>query len=288
MFRPHITLRLFLSAFFAYLLLGMMNLSAAEEAKILRDLAYRVNDVSEYEQARCKLDLYLPAKGSGFSTIVWFHGGGLKGGDKAGDYAPKMASRFTAEGIAVASVNYRFSPKVKFPAYVDDAAAAIDFVLREIGKHGGAPGRVFVSGHSAGGYLTAMIGVDERYLAKYGRKVTDIAGLMPISGQMITHSSVREERGIPRTESLIDAAAPTHHVSKNTPPILAIAGGNDLPGRAEENRNFISALKAAGHLNASYLEVEGRNHGTIANRLPEKKDVVAEAILSFIQKYQRP
>jgi acetyl esterase/lipase len=209
----------------------------------------------------------------------------LQGGDKVG--AGTLGRRFAAEGIAVASVNYRLSPQVKFPAYIDDAAAACAFVRREVARYGGSPHRVFVSGHSAGGYLTAMIGVDPQYLSRYDMKPSDLAGLLPVSGQMITHSTVRSERGIARARPIIDEAAPAYHVTPNAPPLLAIAGGADLPTRAEENRYFVAAMKAAGHNDATYLEFAGRNHGSIANRLGEPGDEVANAILEFIARKKR-
>jgi hypothetical protein len=65
---------------------------------------------------------------------------------------------------------------------------------------------------------------------------------------------------------------------------LNIVGGQDLPARAEENRYFVAAMKAAGHEDVTYFEVEGRNHGTVANRIGEVDDAVAEAMTAFIQR----
>src|SRR6187455_518621 len=117
----------------------------AAEVEVLKDLPYKSGAETEYEQQRCKLDLYLPANTKDFATIVWFHGGGLQGGDKRGGYIEAMGRRFASGGIAVASVNYRLSPQVSFPAYIDDAAAAVAFARNEIAKHGGSSKRVFIS-----------------------------------------------------------------------------------------------------------------------------------------------
>jgi len=264
---------------------GSGLLTAADEIRVLADLQYKSNDVSEYELERCKLDLYLPSETKDFATIVWFHGGGLQGGNKSGDAF--VGRRFAKDGVAVASVNYRLSPQAKYPTYIEDAAAAFSFVRSEVSKHGGSHANIFISGHSAGGYLTAMIGSDEQYLARHGLKLTDIAGLMPISGQMITHSTVRAERGIPKTRPIIDQAAPAYFALKTVPPILLIAGSDDMAARAEENRYFAAALKGAGHKDATYLEVEGRNHSTIANRIGQPTDEVALAMLEFMKRLKR-
>lgn len=270
---------------FVSLCLGSLTVASAADDLVHKDLSYKTVATTDYERERCKVDLYLPRDAKDFPTLVWFHGGALQGGDKAGDFAPAFARRFADEGIAVASANYRLSPKVNFPAYLEDAAAAVAFVREEIKKAGGSPDKIFVSGHSAGGYLTAMLGVDEQYLGKQGLKITDIAGFIPISGQMITHSTIRKERGISETQPLIDAAAPAFHVRKDTAPFLVIAGSKDLPARAEESRYFVAAMKAVKNENVTYLEVAGRDHGTVANKLAEKDDEVAAAILAFIRKH---
>lgn len=255
--------------------------------RVIRDIPYRGEGAETgYEIERCKLDLYLPDGGSGFATVVWFYGGGLRNGNKDGELTVQIAKRFASEGVAVAVVDYRLSPRVEFPAYIEDAASSFAWVHENIAKHGGDPSKIFVSGHSAGGYLTAMLGLDDAYLQEHGLTTDDIAGLIPISGQMITHSTVRGERGIPGTTPVIDAAAPSYHVRPDAPPVLAICGGEDSPARAAENFYFVEAMKAAGHDRIAYLEVAGRTHGTIVSRIPGPDDVVAEAILKFIAKHQ--
>ena len=139
-------------------------IAKAGSVRVLADVPYKLAAATDYERAWCKLDLYLPKDRQGFATIVWFHGGGLRNGDKGGDIAVGFAKRFSSVGIAVASVNYRLSPQAKFPAYIEDAAAAVAFVHKEIVSYGGSDKLIFVSGHSAGGYLTSMIGMDARYL----------------------------------------------------------------------------------------------------------------------------
>jgi acetyl esterase/lipase len=266
----------------AWMLVSALGSLASAEVRTVRDVAYKTAAKTEYEQQRCKLDLYLPEKATGFPTIVWFHGGGLQTGDKASEIAVKVGQRFAGNGIAVASVNYRLSPKVYFPEYIDDAAAAVAFVHQTISQHGGSPERIFVSGHSAGGYLTAMVGLDARYLQRHGLTPQQLAGCMPVSGQMITHSTIRRERGLD-ARPLIDEAAPAWHVSANAPPFLCIAGGDDLPTRAEENRYFAAAMKLAGHQNTTYAEFAGRTHNTVASQMNEPDDAVAQKMLEFIK-----
>lgn len=258
--------------------------AVAEEIVVERDIAYRSNANDDYARSRCKLDLYLPKAREGFATIVWFHGGGLQEGDKATPIAVHMANRFAAEGVAVASVNYRLSPEAKYPAYIDDAAASVAWARKLVTERGGSPQRIFVSGHSAGGYLTAMVCLDPKYLGEHGLKLSDIAGAMPIAGQMVTHTTIRGERGIGRNQLIIDAAAPIFHASRAAPPFFCAVGGSDLPMRAEENALFAAAMIANGHTATTYLEVDGRSHASIADQLGKPDDIVAKTMLEMIAK----
>jgi acetyl esterase/lipase len=236
---------------------------------------------SEYAQEQCKLDIIYPAATDGYPTIVWFHGGGLSGGVRQN--GELVAKRFLPEGIAVVQVSYRLSPRVKCPVYNDDAAAAIAWTFKNIKKYNGDPDKIFISGHSAGGYLTMILGMDESYLAKYDIATSQLAGLIPISGQTITHSTIRRERNIPRSTILIDKFAPLFHSGKIGPPCLCICGENDNPLRCEENKYFVAAQKNAGNDKISYLEVEGRDHSTIFDNLNQPGDEVATAMLQFIK-----
>jgi acetyl esterase/lipase len=273
-----------LSWFLSTLALGLFTQAGFAENVVVHDsIAYKSGSaLSDYERERCSLDLYLPEGTSDFPIIVWFHGGGLTAGDKQtqADIALSLAGR----GIGVAAVNYRLSPRVTFPAYIDDAAASVAWVLDHVDDYDGDAEKVFVSGHSAGGYLVAMLGLDESYLGAHGHELADLAGLIPISGQMVTHATVREERGLPSERPLIDEAAPAFHVRADAPPLLAIAGSEDLPARPEENRYLVAAMKAVEHADATYLEVEGRNHGTIVSGIPDPDDAVARAILDFVER----
>jgi len=257
----------------------------AQQVEVRENLAYKSgNGLTDYERERCLLDLYLPAGGGRHPVIVWFHGGGITAGDKAEATQVSIARTLAEHGIAVASVGYRLSPQATFPAYIDDAAASIDWVIDHADEFNIDADAVFVSGHSAGAYLTSMVGIDPQYLARYGHSTADLAGLIPVSGQMVTHFTVRNEQGLPSEHPIIDAAAPIYYVGTEIPPVLAIAGSEDMPGRPEENRYFIAMLNTAEHPDATYLEVEGRTHGSIVTKIPEAGDPVAAAMIGFVER----
>ena len=267
----------------AGLLLSVHRGSGAP-ASALKDVAYRSEaTLTEYEQQRCRLDLYLPTEQPAFATLVWFHGGGMTGGTKDDGATVKIAQSLARVGVAVAAANYRLSPKASFPAYVEDAAAACAWVQRNIAEKGGDARRVFVGGHSAGGYLTAMLAMDTRYFQKHGLAPTNFAGYIPVSGQLMTHYTVRAERGISRYHITADDAAPIRFARADTAPLLVLYADKDMATRAEENRFFVSVLQAAGNKRVTELLVPDRNHGTVGNFIANDGDPARAAILDFIR-----
>jgi acetyl esterase/lipase len=257
--------------------------------RVLSEIAYKVGagGLSAYEKERCLLDVYLPPEGKGFATLVWFHGGGLKNGDKRGTpgggvKTERIARSLAAAGIAVVAPNYRFSPKVGFPAYIEDSAAAVAWAIENIGGHGGDPKRVFVGGHSAGGYLAFMVGLDERYLKGFGLTPKDLAGVIPVSGQTMNHYTVREERGLGKFTVTADEAAPVYFIRKETPPFLVLYAENDLAARVEENEYLVAMMKGVGNTQVTGLLIDDRTHGSIASEIAEEGDPAREAILEFM------
>lgn len=229
---------------------------------LVSDIAYRTgDDLSEYMRERCRLDVYYPLNAKDFSSVVWFHGGGLRGGEKS------VPDGLREKGIAVVAVNYRLSPKVKSPAYIEDAAAAVAWTFKNIERYGGDTERIFVSGHSAGGYLTSMIGLDKRWLAEHGVDADDIAGLIPYSGHTITHFTIRGERGIDGKQPIVDELAPLFHVRNDAPPLLLITGDRDkeMLGRYEETAYLWRMMQEVGHPSTELYELEGYDHGGMAS-----------------------
>ena len=219
-----------------------------------------INAKDSYISEQCTLDLYYPRDGKNYSTIVWFHGGGLTGGKK------EIPKALMEKGYAVIGVGYRLSPKATAPAYIEDAASAVAWVFKNIEKYGGSTKLIFVSGHSAGGYLGMMITLNKAYLGKYNIDANKIASLIPFSGQAITHYTIRKEEGIRNTQPIIDQYAPLYFVRADAPPMLLITGDREkeLLGRYEENAYLCRMMKLNGHTRTTLYELQGFDHGGMA------------------------
>ncbi len=224
----------------------------------------KINLEDEYIDERCVLDVYYPENVKGFPTVVWFHGGGLTGGNKS---IPEV---LRGKGLGVVAVNYRLYPRVKAPVYIEDAAAAVAWTFNNIAGFGGDPDLIFLSGHSAGGYLVSMVGLDKRWLQQHQIDANHIAGLIPFSGHTITHFTVRKERGIEGTQPVVDDLAPLFHVRKDAPPLLLITGDRELEmlGRYEENAYLMRMMKVVDHPDTRLYEMDGYGHGMTGPAFP--------------------
>lgn len=263
--------------FILALYLCTISLYAQNKYEYKQDIPYiDQSEKDEYRKERCKLDIYYPVEVKNFPTVVWFHGGGLEGGSK------HIFDELKNRGIAVVSVNYRLSPKAKHPAYIEDAAESIAWVFKNIENYGGSADNIFVAGHSAGGYLSLMVGLDKSYLAKYGIDADQLRGLIPISGQTNTHYTIRKERGLPMDIPVVDRYAPLNCARKGIPPTLLITGDRhlEMTARYEENAHLEVILKALGNENVKMYELQGFDHGTMA--IPS-----CFLLLEWIEKYKK-
>lgn len=215
-----------------------------------------------YTEKMCRLDIAYEEGTTGRPVIVWFHGGGLTEGWR---HIPETLLR---DGAVVVGVGYRFVTEVSLSETLDDAAASVAWVLANISGYGGDLSKIYLAGHSAGGYLVSMLGLNKKLLAKYGIDPDkQIAALAPYSGQVITHFAQRRKQGLSDLTPTIDEFAPLYYVRGNAAPMLVISGDRELElfGRYEENAYFVRMMRLNGHKDITFHEVDGFDHGGMAD-----------------------
>jgi acetyl esterase/lipase len=226
----------------------------AQEYKFIRDIIYRSED--EYSKEMCRLDIATPDSANKAPVIVWFHGGGLTGGHR------EIPQSILHDGCVVVGVGYRFSPNVKVTEIIDDAAVAITWVFNNIEEYGGSAESIYIAGHSAGGYLVAMVGLEKNRLQQYGIDANKLKGIIPFSGQAITHFEERRSRNIDSTQPIVDELSPLYHVRGDAAPILILSGDREMEmlGRYEENAYMWRLFQLVKHPDATLYELQGYGH----------------------------
>jgi len=233
-----------------------LNVMAFAQYETVKDISY-TQSTDPYAQELCKLDVYYPTSQQDVPVVVWLHSGGLVKGEKHIDAELKNNK------MVVIAANYRLLSNATIDDCLDDAAAAVAWAFKHCTEYGGSTRKIFVAGHSAGAYLLDMIGLDKRWLAKYGVDADSIAALFPFSGQCFTHFNVRQQQGLGPLQPSIDEYAPLSYMRPDAPPMIIISGDREkeMYGRYEEQAYFWRMLKLSGHPDVSLYEMVGYSHG---------------------------
>jgi acetyl esterase/lipase len=189
----------------------------------------RIVDLAYGPERRQRLDVYTPVSPAGVAArrpvVVFIHGGSWQTGSK--DQYRFVGHALADQGLVAVVINYRLNPDVQFPAFVDDAAAAVAWTLRNIGDYGGDPGQVFVMGHSAGAHSAILLALDARYLAGAGASADDLRGAIGLSGPYDFSIESPALRAIFGTPADVAATQPVSQARGDAPPLLLIHGTAD-------------------------------------------------------------
>jgi acetyl esterase/lipase len=224
------------------------------------------------------LDLYVPAQPKG-PLLVWIHGGGWRAGTK--DHPPGLAT--VKNGVAVASLEYRFSQDAIFPAQIEDCKAAIRWLRAHAKEYGYRDDLVAAWGASAGGHLVALLAVtgqvkdfdvganlDQSSAIQCGIDWFGPADFLAYDPALSDASVQRENPdsvlaqlfGGPLSQKvdLAKRASPVTWVTKSAAPLLIMQGTKDPLVPLDQSQRLYDKLKAAG-ADVTLDIIEGAGHG---------------------------
>lgn len=252
------------------------------DVEVVRNVAY--HDGKDADKIRHRLDMYLPKGHKDYPVLFNVHGGAWIKGDKSGVFGVYnlLGRAFARHGIGMVSINYRLSPGVKHPEHLKDVARAFAWVHKNIGKHGGKHGELFLTGHSAGGHLVALLASDESYLKAHGLTLRDLKGVIPVSGVYTIPNDPFFDIAFGKDPAVRRQASPLHQARAGAPPFLILYADNELPGcEGAGAEAFCKALRTK-QSSAETFEVKPRNHLSIILNASADTDPVFQAMLSFI------
>ncbi len=192
---------------------------------------------------RQRLDIYRPmSPARDLPIIVFFYGGSWNSGTRAG-YG-WVARALAARGFVVAVPDYRLVPQVRFPAFIEDGAAAVGLVATIAESVGGDANKIILAGHSAGAYNAAMLAYDERYLGADRGRVRGFIGLagpydfLPFDGPV-----TRAAFGGASDPS---ATQPITFIDRADPPAFIGSADDDRTVEPRNSDSLAAKLRAAG------------------------------------------
>ena len=225
-----------------------------------------VGDAVPFGDHGQSLDVWRPtgATGGRRPVLVFFYGGGWVHGDRRG-YA-FVARAFARAGFVVVVPDYRKVPGVRFPAFVEDGAEAVRWTRDHVAGFGGDPQRIALSGHSAGGYIAAMLALDRRWLVAAGVDPAIVGAAVPMCGPYDFYPYTG--RAVAAFAGVRDPAAtqPITFARADAPPMLLISAGDDMQVRSRNAINLAAALRRRG-ARVEAISYPGLSHENVAMAL---------------------
>ncbi len=215
--------------------------------RVLRDLAYGPHRLQRY-------NLFVPRDpaAAGAPVLVFWHGGGWTNGYR--DYTRFMAPHIVALGMVLVAPSYRLAPDHPLPCAHEDSIALLVDLQRRLLACGGAPDRLYLAGHSAGGHLAALAALRVADRVAAGLPPDGVKGCLPISGIMDLHAanpapgSLEERvystvlRG--RAPGQDTVQSPLFWTVGNTVPFWLTWGEKDSPRVVQSNQRLLAMLQA--------------------------------------------
>ena len=237
-------------------LLALTILSGCAFRRITRtkNITYTPADTVRKLPAQA-LNVFAPRrhKGASGKVLIYMHGGNWTAGRK--ELYSWFGSRLARKGIVAVVIDYPKSPAADYRVMAADAAQAVSWVVANISAYGGNPDSIFISGHSAGGHLAALLATDDDYFKKAGLGrplkgviLIDAAGLDMYG--YLKDGGLQEEPTYATTFStdpqMWKDATPLYHLHAGMPPMLIFRGGRTYPSIVSSNEKFLAALTAMG------------------------------------------
>lgn len=227
---------------FSFLLLSAVLLFSACSIKPVS----KTKNVTYSARQNLLLDVYAPRKIKEPKKVVIFvHGGNWIHGKKS--IYPFFGKGMARKGIIGVVINYRLSPATNNEGMATDVAEAVKWVKDHCSSFGGDSGNIYISGHSAGGQLAALVATDNSYFEKLGMK-NPIKGTILIDAfglDMYRYFSLSKSENDTMYKRIFSndpatwkKTSPAYHLSKAMPPFIIFMGNKTYPVIKQINQEF--------------------------------------------------
>lgn len=251
---------------------------------------YKKKDIVFNADHNLKLDIYSPKKiKEPANVLVFIHGGSWQRGEKSTYHF--FGKGMARKGIVTVVIDYRLHPATTFSGMATDAAEAVKWTKENITSYGGDSSKIFITGHSAGGHLAALIATDNFYFKNLHIKnpvkgviINDAFGLdmyAYLSKYGFKYDSAYAHI-FTRDPEQWKKASPIYHLKDSLPPILLYLGGKTYPGIIEYTQTYYQALKKF-QPEAKLITVKRRRHVGMMGQFYFSTCKRYKEILSFIE-----
>jgi acetyl esterase/lipase len=239
----------------------------------------RIKNVSygDDNHRRHRCDIYRPkGETTGAPVLLQIHGGAWVISNKDQQAMP-LVNLMAARGWVCVAINYGLSPRITWPEHLVNCKLALAWIRTHIAEYGGDPNFVAVTGGSAGGHLTAMMGLtanDPEWQPGFEDADTSVQAMVPFYGVYDwTPNKTKRDRDLRRllersivkqpyadAQAVFEDASPMNHVRAEAPPTLVIHGTLDTLAPVTETRVFVAKLRELSRQPVAYAELPGAHH----------------------------
>lgn len=215
------------------------------ENAVLYDRVRLVAGVPFGMEARQRLDVYhLRRTPHAAPVVVFIYPGRWKYGSRR-DYL-LVGNALARLGWVVVVPDYRLYPAVRYPAWVDDGAAAVRWARDSIARFGGDPSRIIVVGHSAGAHTVAMLALDEHFLRDAGVPRGAVRGFISLAGPVDTTWTDADVQDLMGPPERWPSTFAYNFIDGSEAPLLLLHGAGDRVVSAENSTRLAQRISARG------------------------------------------
>ena len=251
-------------------------------------IVYNNNDTGRSAQ---ELNVFAPSQKNKLKPVfIFVHGGNWNSGNKK--LYSYFGNRMARKGVVTVIPDYPKSPKAGFNEMAKDIAAAVKWTKENILAYGGDSNRIFISGHSAGGHLAALISIKEDYFKAEGI-ANPIKGIILIDAAGLDMYEYLKEEHLPEGDTYLNtfsnnpitwkAASPIYFLHNNMPPMLVYQGSKTYPSISSGNKKFTDSLKKFD-VKFNYQILPGKKHVPMITQFFNPYNRRYKEIVSFMKK----
>jgi len=255
-----------------------------------KNITYLQQKEDKYSKQKHLLDVYSAQPNDSKSEVlVFIHGGSWKSGNK--NLYKFLGNKMAKKGVVTVVINYRLHPNAKITGMIKDCAHALKWVYENIETHGGNKNKIFVSGHSAGGHLAALLSVQDAWfdslnipnpvagcilIDAFALDMHDYLSKNPNSARNSYFTTFSNNPEIWKTRS------PINHVNSTTPPTMIYAGARTYPSILTGSQAYYQKLQEY-KVKTSHTIIKNKKHIPMITQFMRKGNPLYEEIITFME-----
>ncbi len=281
-------------AIIATLFLFTITSCAFKRVTRSKNIVYLNADSSNHKPAQ-ELNVFAPKKhASSKEVFLFIHGGTWNSGHKS-TYS-FLGNRMARKNVVTVIIDYPKSPQANYDEMATDVARAVKWVAENIKQYGGDSNKIYISGHSSGGHLAALVAVRNEYFENLGLAspvkgaiLIDAAGLdiysyLKAGNYPDGHTYFQTFTNNPDTWT---AASPLYHLHKGIPPMLIYVGGKTYPFLKLSNEQLCADLKTLGYEPVYHCQ-ENKKHKPMIKQFLYSGNPRYKEIIQFMRNSNQP